>query len=238
MVKALLILTLLTVSLHAAQMKFCIQVAAEKDLERLKSYFDRVRDFPHARIEKRDGVYLLRVGAEEKRENLLLMFRKIKSRFRDAYIKKCEINPSYVVFPPAQPPRNGVKEEEEDAPGHIEALDVEKVILPLRKEVESLRREISDLRENLPSASEPLPLDKFALSAGLLVGGLFLFTWFLLLLIYRKVNSSNVENASLLNDVLKLIKILNLLSRGNIIKMENGRLMVYDKKNDRWREVD
>ncbi len=234
MVKVLLILTLLTLNLHAAQMKFCIQVAAEKDLERLKSYFDRVRDFPHARIEKRDGVYLLRVGAEEKRENLLLMFRKIKSRFRDAYIKKCELNPSYVVFPPAQPPQN----EEEEAPRHIEALDVEEVILPLRKEVEALRREISDLRENLPSASEPLPLDKFALSAGLLVGGLFLFTWFLLLLIYRKVNSSNVENASLLNDVLKLIKILNLLSRGNIIKMENGRLMVYDKKNDRWREVE
>ncbi len=234
MVKVLLILTLLTLNLHAAQMKFCIQVAAEKDLERLKSYFDRVRDFPHARIEKRDGVYLLRVGAEEKRENLLLMFRKIKSRFRDAYIKKCELNPSYVVFPPAQPPRS----EEEEAPGHIEALDVEEVILPLRKEVEALRREISDLRENLPSASEPLPLDKFALSAGLLVGGLFLFTWFLLLLVYRKVNSSNVENASLLNDVLKLIKILNLLSRGNIIKMENGRLMVYDKKNDRWREVE
>jgi len=238
MVKVLLILTLLTVTLRATEMRFCIQVAAEKDLERLRSYFDRVRDFPQARIEKRDGVYLLRVGAEERREDLLLMLRKIKSRFRDAYIKKCEINPSYVVFPEVRPPQKGGERGGETGVANSRTSETEKMTLSLEREVKALRREISELRESLPSASDPLPLDKFALSAGLLIGGLFLFTWFLLLLVYRKVTASNVENANLLSDVLKLIKILNLLSRGNIIKMENGKLMVYDRKNDRWREVE
>jgi len=111
-------------------------------------------------------------------------------------------------------------------------------MLSLREEVKALREEVAELRKRNSPRSETVPLDKFAYSAGILIGGLFLFTWFLILMVYRKVNQSNVENASLMSDVLRLIKILNLLSRGNVVKMENGKLMVYDRKSERWKEVD
>ncbi len=243
MVKSLLALTLLTLTALSAEMRFCVQVAAERDLERLKAYFHRVKDFPEARIEKRGDVFLLRVGAEEKREDLSLVYAKIRTMFRDAYIKKCEIDPAYVVFPekstpaPVQTAKTAPPAPSPDGKG-VEEL--ERTISSLREEIKELRKEIEKLGKEKEQSSSPppFPVEKFALSAGIFIGGLFLFTWFLLILVYRRIGSNNVENANLLNDVLKLIKILNLLSRGNVVKMENGRLMVYDRKNDRWREVE
>jgi len=64
MARILLLLTISALWAFSSEMRFCIQVAAERDLESLKTYFKRVKDFPEARIEKREGVYLLRVGAE------------------------------------------------------------------------------------------------------------------------------------------------------------------------------
>jgi len=87
------------------------------------------------------------------------------------------------------------------------------------------------------SEENPAYFEKFLYSVGIFTGGLFLFTWLLLIALYRKIGASNVENANLLNDMFKLIKVLHLLNRGQIIKMENGKLLIYDRKNERWREI-
>jgi len=84
----------------------------------------------------------------------------------------------------------------------------------------------------------PPDLDKFFFSVGLFVGGLFLFTWFLIMLLYRKVGSVSDKEAKLIDDLLSVIKVLNLLGKGHAVKMERGKLLVYDKKSEKWKEVE
>ncbi|EDP76559.1 SPOR domain-containing protein [Hydrogenivirga sp. 128-5-R1-1] len=275
------LLVLVSVSL-SAPLKYCIQVAAEKRLELIKNSFKKVEDFPKARIEKRQNLYLLRVGAEDRKENLYVMLRKIRKFFPDAFIKRCEIRDDYVVYPKKEvttalatekpeekkeerPPKRVEPKPKEQAETKIEATKKEKpekrskppVKSPVKIELKddkeikelliSIKNELSIIREELkkkkggsPRGSEENPayFEKFLYSVGIFTGGLFLFTWILLIALYRKIGASNVENANLLNDMFKLIKVLNLLNKGQIIKMENGKLLIYDRKNERWKEVD
>jgi len=275
---AIALLVLVSISL-SAPLKYCIQVAAEKRFEPIKASFKKVEDFPKARIEKRQNLYLLRVGAEDDKRNLYIMLRKIRKFFPDAFIKRCEIREDYVVYPKKevvasattkeQPPP---KEEEppkkvsiepkpkaqektkpkvkvEDKPKklkpktRIEIKDdkeIKELLISIRNELSIIREELKKIKENPKKGSEENPayFEKFLYSVGIFTGGLFLFTWLLLIALYRKIGASNVENANLLNDMFKLIKVLHLLNRGQIIKMENGKLLIYDRKNERWREVD
>ncbi len=261
MTRFILLFLALSLSAFSSEMKYCIQVAAEKDLDILKSYFGKVKDYPEARIEKREKLYLLRVGAEDRKENLLIMFRKIKNLFPDAYIKKCEINKEYIVYPQqreenmTQGTRKNktLREAKDTKTAQVqkyeeiknELKELKSILSDLKANIKHMQREISNMKikhsEREPTESEAILspyLEKFIYSAGIFVGGLFLFTWFLLILLYRKIGANNIENINLLNDMFKLIKVLNLLSRGFVIKMDNGKLMVYDKKNDRWKEVE
>lgn len=253
-------LLLITVS-FPANLRYCIQVATDRNLEALKVSFQRVKDYPEARIENRENLYLLRVGAEDKKENLTVMLRNIRRYFPDAFIKKCEINESYVVYPQRsaiqKPPElTGQKDKEglrEISPQKQEPIktgaetteptqgkETKELLIAIKNELSLLRKEVGELSKNPQKATEESPpyFEKFLYSVGIFTGGLFFFTWVLLILIYRKVGASNVENTNLLNDMFNLIKVLNLLNKGQIIKMENGKLFVYDRKSEKWREVD
>ncbi|WP_457600179.1 hypothetical protein [Hydrogenivirga sp.] len=267
----------------SAQLKYCIQVAAERQLEPIKVSFQKVKNLPKARIEKRDRFYLLRVGAEDRSRDLIPILRKVRKYFPDAFIKKCEIREDYVVYPKAEIEEKAQVQEAEETkaeekPKSVQATEIKpepkeeevkkkpvkkktaqkrkpkvieikddkeikELLISIRNELSIIRQEINSLKKtgrSNPQESEENPayFEKFLYSVGIFTGGLFFFTWILLILLYRKVGASNVENANLLNDMFKLIKVLNLLNKGQIIKMENGKLLIYDRKNERWREVD
>jgi len=269
----LLVSFLVVLTATAGELKYCIQAAAEKNLETIKSYYERVKEFPEARIEKRGDLYLLRVGAEERKRNLSVMYRKVKNLFPDAYIKKCEIDEKYVVYP--EPKKEKTKEVKEEATvskitpdvkeGKIEkeepaiqrikeveqvkeTKEIDRSIEELKDQIESLKEDLEEVKEILREREDKAPVviksedpayfEKFFYSVGIFIGGLFLFTWILLILLYRKVGSTNFENTNLLNDMFKLIKVLNLLSKGKVVKMEGGKLMVYDPQKDKWSEVE
>ncbi len=276
---AVALLVLVSVSL-SAPLKYCIQVATEKRLELIKNSYKKVKDFPEARIEKRQNLYLLRVGAEDRKENLYIMLRKIRRYFPDAFIKRCEIREDYVVYPkkeaiatpvtekpesrkesgqiqivePApkeqkeqkiEAPEKEKPKKEEKPPVDIELKDdkeIKELLISIKNELSIIREELKKSKNSSKgitrSEETPAYFEKFLYSVGIFTGGLFFFTWILLILLYRKIGASNVENANLLNDMFKLIKVLNLLNKGQIIKMENGKLLIYDRKNERWREVD
>lgn len=257
----------------AGELKYCIQVAADRDLNRIKNYYERVKELPQARIERREDLYLLRVGAEERRRDLRIMHRKVRNLFPDAYIKKCEIDDKYVVYPePKGKETEGIKEDttalgvtpdvkeekvekEKSAVQKVEEVKRVKVAEGIKPDIEELKARIDSLKEDLEEIKEilrekkdktpavirgedPAYFEKFLYSVGIFIGGLFLFTWILLILLYRKVGSTNFENTNLLNDMFKLIKVLNLLSKGKIVKMEGGKPIVYNPKEDRWNEVE
>ncbi|MDQ7083012.1 MAG: hypothetical protein Q9N34_08795 [Aquificota bacterium] len=245
-----LLLSLLLTSLSLpAPLKYCIQVATEKELASIKPHYEKVKNMPKARIEKRENLYLLRVGAEERRKDLLPIYRDVKKMFKDAYIKKCEIDKSYIVFPKEEektpePEKVGSTEKEERKVYRIELTEIKELLISIKNDLGLIRIDIEKLkdknRKENQKADTPVPnyIEKLIYSAGILLGGLFLFTWILIFLLYRKVGENNIKNTNLLNDVFNLIKVLSLLSKGNVIKMERGKILVYDEKNDKWKEVE
>jgi len=224
-------LLLLTVSLSLpSELKFCIQAAAERSFERIKNYYEKVRDLPEARVEKRGQVFLLRIGVSESRSELQTLLKRVRKNFRDAYIKKCEIDPGYVVLPVQK------KEEEkaEESPEE-EKLKIDEAILHLeeiRKRLEEVAEKVEDLsslNKNLEGLdvffriANPQTLEKFLISIGILIGGLFLFTWILILWVYRKVSHSS--------------KAIDLLSRGYEVKRKGEKILYRKEEDQEWKEA-
>jgi len=181
---ALLIGILIATTSFASSIKYCIQVATGKDLQSTRYSVQKIKDYPDARIEKRDGVYLLRVGASESKSELYQILKEIKKNFPDAFIKECEIEERYVVYP----------QREDGAPKRVEVAgdeEIKKMLVSIRKEISSIREEIEKNKNNPKETSKPdvsfAPFEKFLYSIGLFIGSLFLFTWILIGLIYKKV---------------------------------------------------
>ncbi len=273
----LVILLLISAVSLGKEFKYCIQAAAEKNFALIKAHYQRVKDFPEARIEKRGSVYLLRIGSEKRSRDLRVMLRKVRRKFPDAYIKRCEINPAYVVFPvseekPVQETQEKQEKKEtkltqeqpetpktekpkiqkpagiklDELPPEVKKQLVEQLtkMEEIRENLKEINAKIEGLKEGGVSVSikdkplVPVHFEKFLYSVAIFIGGMFLFTWILLAMIYRRVGANNMENAHLLNDLFRLIKLLNILRKGNMVKMENGKFLVYDKNTDKWKEVD
>ncbi len=258
--KALLILIFINL-IYGQELKYCIQVAADKELENLKKSYELIKDFPEARIEKREGLYLLRVGFENKPEDLSLMLRRVRKFFKDAYIKKCELNKELIVFPKKETKNTEIKEVSADKKslnGEIKSLilkveGIEKQLKNLSEEIKN----INELKEDIKNLSESIKKFKSEEASGkdeknliikkenspviyILLGFtiiLLLLNFIFIVLLNKKVKRSIIENEAVLTEMLKLVKILNLLSKGYIVKMENGKIYVYDRKKDRWKEV-
>ena len=220
---------------YPAELKFCIQVAADRNFERIREYFNKVSGLTDARVERRGQVYLLRVGASDKKSDLADILKKIKKDFRDAYIKKCEIDPSFVVLPaPAtEKGREAPKEDQKDVEKREDlvkevALQIDEVKARLEdigKKVDSL----STLNKNLDGLdvffriANPSTLEKFLVSIGILIGGLFLFTWILILWVYRKVAHSS--------------RIVDLVSKGYEVKGEGEKILYRKNAEEDWKEA-
>ncbi len=256
----LLVALLLMISLltgWGAPLKYCVQVATDESLDRLKKLYTRVKDLPEARIEKRGKFFLLRVGAEERASDLRIILRQVRRFFPDAYIKKCEIRKDVVVWPPqgktaVRTPKRTQTEEVSPPPviPDTEVLQrLEKKVTGLKdflvdhhsklaeltSEVNKLKEEVKEQRKSLEVRVQ---IDKFAYSFVAVTLGFFVITWILIALLYKKVSQNSVENANLLRDLVTALKVLNLLSKGYTVKIERGRIMVYDPDKDSWREAD
>ena len=85
-----------------ANSKFCIQVTAVHNFspENLKPAVTRIlNNFDVARIDKRNGKMVLRVGNYNKYSYALKNLKDIQEMYSDAYIRRCNYIPSEVIYP-------------------------------------------------------------------------------------------------------------------------------------------
>ena len=225
----LLIIILITIGLSFGE--YCIQVAANTDFEVLKGYYEHVKKFEHARIEKKGNIYLLRVGATNVRSELQTILPFIKRKFPDAYIKICDINEKYVVFP--KPTREATRTPKQVA--YATNDDVKE----LKKVVEDIRRELKEIKGKKGDSSLSLPQDwrNFLIVGIAIFALLFLFMLIMLILIFKNIRKANGDVMRVFLEMINALKILNLLNRGNIVRMENGKLMVWDEEERKWKVV-
>ncbi len=211
--------------------EYCIQVAANTDFEVLKRYYEYVKKFEHARIEKKGNIYLLRVGATNVRSELQAILPFIKRRFPDAYIKICDINEKYVVFPK---PKN-----EQPVITKQVAYATNDDVKELKKMVEDIRRELKEINVKKDASSFSLPQDwKNLIIAGIVIfSSVLLFMFIILILILRNIKKANGDVMRVFLEMINALKILNLLNRGNILRMEDGKLMVWDEEEKKWKVV-
>ncbi len=225
----LFLIILLVASFSFAE--YCIQVAANKNFEVLKGYYEHVKKFEYARIEKKGDIYLLRVGATNVRSELQAILPFIKRKFPDAYIKICDINEKYVVFPKP-------KREAQDAPKQV-AYVTNDDVKELKKAVEDIRRELKEIKVKKDSANFSLPQDwkNFLIAGAVIFASLFLLMFIILILIFRNIKKANGDVMRVFLEMINALKILNLLNRGNIVRMEDGKLMVWDEEEKKWKVV-
>ena len=122
-----------------------------------------------------------------------------------------------------------------------EKLEIlEKKLEEILKDIGELKVQVAEVnllpegsRKENPSFRERLLL----LGIGAVLG-LFLLTWIFMFLLYRRIGTMNLKNTSFINELFKFIKVMNLLSKGLVVKMEKGKILVYDESTKRWKEVE
>ncbi len=211
--------------------EYCIQVAANTDFEVLKRYYEYVKKFEHARIEKKGNIYLLRVGATNVRSELQAILPFIKRRFPDAYIKICDINEKYVVFPK---PKN----ELPAIPKQV-AYATNDDVKELKRIVEDIRKELKEMKVKKDASSFSLPQDwkNFLIAGVVIFSSVLLFMFIMLIIILRNIKKANGDVMRVFLEMINALKILNLLNKGNILRMEDGKLMVWDEEEKKWKVV-
>lgn len=189
--------------------EYCIRVTTGTDLEKIVEDYKKIKDIPDVRVEWEKGIYTLRVGGGKRAEDLKVMLAKVKKIFPHASVEECK------------------KESQSIPPPTVDLSGIE-------KKLDGLKKSLEDMKRNEGNYS----VEELALAGAGLVGALFLITWFFLLRLYRKVEISGLQNTSLLADIVKVTKVLTLLGKGYAVKIEEGKLMVFNKKEKRWEEAE
>jgi len=78
---------------------YCIQVISSKKYSFIKKRFDFFKNYPFARIEKIGKYYVLRVAQNENPDALKSLYKKIKSKWKSSFLRKCDFITSRIVFP-------------------------------------------------------------------------------------------------------------------------------------------
>ena len=162
---------------------------------------------------------------------------------------------------PQQPPKPQAEKKTQPAvdPKALEALKIalqslrqeyklqQEKLEVLEKKLEEILKDIGELKVQVAEVNLlPQGDNKESSSLGeklLLVGGgailgLFLLTWIFMFVLYRRIGTMNLKNTSFINELFKFIKVMNLLSKGLVVKMEKGKILVYDETTKRWKEVE
>ncbi len=222
--------------------EYCIQVAANPDFDVVKGYYEHVKKFEKARIEKKGNVYLLRVGATNIRSDLQAILPFIKRRFPDAYIKICEINDEYVVYP-----RQDVNISESvisgDEPRTSNPVSYKEDINQIKKNIEFIKDKIEKMgaKEGVLGMGSTADTDdflrNFIIITGIIAFSLMLIMFILLVIILKNIKKSNGDVMRVFLEMINALKILNLLNNGYVLRMEGGKLLVWDEKERKWKEV-
>ncbi|GAB6065673.1 hypothetical protein JCM9492_07650 [Aquifex pyrophilus] len=93
-----LILILLLFTFAYSVDKYCIQLSTLGNLEEAKREFEKVKDFPLARVEKIGRFYVLRVGLYEDKKKALHALREVRRIFPTAFVRKCKFNKERIVL--------------------------------------------------------------------------------------------------------------------------------------------
>ncbi len=237
----LILLILFSVSIVFAE--YCIQVAANPNFEVIKKYYEHVKKFENARIEKKGNIYLLRVGATNIRSELQAILPFIKRKFPDAYIKICEINDKYVVYPKKETDIIEKPGTVKEVTSNINFASYEKEIAQIKETVNLIKEKIESM--NLENSKEMQYVEispseflkNFIIITGAVVFTLLFFMFVLLIIILRSIKKSNGDVMKVFLEMINALKILNLLNNGHVLKMEGGKLLVWDEKERKWKEV-
>lgn len=80
-----------TVSVAGADDAFyAIQVLMTSNLVRAEHAYDKIKRHENARIEKKDGAFVVRAGTFRNRDKALPLLKQLKKIFPDAFIKNCD----------------------------------------------------------------------------------------------------------------------------------------------------
>ena len=77
----------------------CIQVSTSKVLKFEIPKYEKLKNYPLARIEKIGSFYVLRVGGFKEYSKAKELLQKVKKQFPDAFIRRCDIIPQRIVYP-------------------------------------------------------------------------------------------------------------------------------------------
>ncbi|NPB06336.1 MAG: SPOR domain-containing protein [Aquificae bacterium] len=94
-----LVLVLLTALVFAKEEHYCIQLLSSKRPEELLKAYEKVKDYPYARVEKIGPYYTLRVGRWGEKEAARELLKELKRSFPDAFVRSCYYLPERVVLP-------------------------------------------------------------------------------------------------------------------------------------------
>ncbi|GEM_PF-3186820 len=137
----LLILLILLPAFAFSSEYYCVQLASSKDLRALKSLFKKVMYLPDLRIEKIGGMYTLRAGFFNRKENAERLLRRAKLVFPDSFVRRCLLAPDRMVVPNMRK-KGRTKFFTYDVGMKLASLYIKKKDL---KRAEDIYRELSDM---------------------------------------------------------------------------------------------
>jgi len=83
--------------LSESKVYYCVQLGSFSKKETAMELFNQVKYLPHARMEKIGGFYIIRVGLGEKEIDVYSLYKRLKTKFRDAWLRRCYYVPSRIV---------------------------------------------------------------------------------------------------------------------------------------------
>ncbi|SFV75673.1 hypothetical protein MNB_SM-3-1109 [hydrothermal vent metagenome] len=113
--KILILLLLMIVSVYARS-NYCIQVTTLYDFDRhnlSSSVLNILRNFDKARIDRRGSKFVLRVGDYRSVHDADADLERIQDTYYDAYVRRCDYDPSRVVYAINMPREYGDRGEED-----------------------------------------------------------------------------------------------------------------------------
>ncbi|GAB6072209.1 hypothetical protein JCM14244_05860 [Venenivibrio stagnispumantis] len=118
---------------------FCIQLGASTNLSKdLLSKYENIKNYPFARIEKIDGYFKLLIGAFKNRNEASSLLKELKSSFKDAFIRECNIDKSRIVYPKNQDYQISTSSDKKEITQPKQKDDIlefmESKIYPIKKE--------------------------------------------------------------------------------------------------------
>jgi tetratricopeptide (TPR) repeat protein len=78
---------------------YCVQVLSSKKLAPMVKIYEKIKNYPYARLEKIGDYYSIRIGEERSLRKILPYLRKVRNLYPNAFARKCEFLFYRMVLP-------------------------------------------------------------------------------------------------------------------------------------------